>query len=612
MSDDRPTRSVLLALLEALKLGLGNILTRACQKLEARITEKEEGATYRGRELEEHEGRFSSFIHYVPDIVAVFGPEGALRYANLAVEQVLGYKSEDLVDSLPLGLLHPDDVELVASAFAEGQAKPGANPPVEIRIRHANGSWRCLEAFGNNLLDDPFVGGVVVVFRDITERKALEERLQHQAFHDALTGLPNRALFMDRLGQALSRTQRRERSVAILFLDLDNFKFVNDSLGHEEGDRLLVEVAERLCACVRPEDTIARLGGDEYTILLEDARDASDGIRVAGRIVEALRAPFNLKEQEVLTSASIGIVLGTAAAKDGPGDLLRKADLALYGAKNKGKARYEVFEEEMTRRSARRLEMEGNLIRALERDEFTVLYQPKILLENDTIVGMEALVRWEHPERGLITPPEFVPFAEEIGLIIPIGHKVLEKACRQARAWQEHYTGTPQTVYVNLSAKQFNDPGLVEKVTKAILEAGVEPDNLALEIAENVLMCDAKSAASRLKALRTLGVRVVVDDFGTAYSSLSHLGHFPMDFLNIDRSLTLRLGVDHKDTAIVSAMIGLAHALGWEVTAEGVETADQLAQLRELGCDMAQGNYLWEPSSSSEVSMFLSATNEPG
>jgi diguanylate cyclase (GGDEF)-like protein/PAS domain S-box-containing protein len=501
-------------------------------------------------------------------------------------------------------LVHPDDRALIRKAIRDA-LYAHKHPGLDFRLVRPDGEVRSVHAQYEMIHDEmgkpvKLVGTV----HDITERKALEERLRHQALHDPLTGLPNRALLMDRLGQALARMERREKLVAVLFLDLDNFKVVNDSLGHEAGDWLLVEVTGRLSDCVRPEDTVARLGGDEFVILLEDAGDLDDAIRVAERISKALRAPFDLEEQEVYTSVSIGIALG-ASAHDQPGDLLRNADLALYGAKNKGKTRYEVFDASMIRRSVKRLEMESALRKALERDEFTVLYQPKMLLEEGTITGVEALVRWEHPERGLMSPSEFVPLAEETGLIVPIGYKVLEETCRQTRAWQQRYTGAPRTVYVNLSARQFDDPGLVEEVMRVVRKTGVEPNDLALEIAENVLMSDTEAAVSKLTALRGAGVRVVVDDFGTAYSSLSSLGHLPMNSLNVDRSLIFRLGVAPEDTAIVSAAINLAHSLGWEVTAEGVETADQLARLRELGCDMAQGYHLWEPLTSEEVSASL-------
>ena len=739
MNDKRPDRPVYIALFGVLKPGFNALLRGVHQKLKNEITRFEKGRAPRQSEApQESDGLFLRLERYIPDIITIFEADGTLRYASPSLERVLGYKPEDLVGNIPLELLHPGDVELVMSTFAEIRDISGANPLVEARVRQADGSWRCLEATSSNLLGDPGVRGVVIVLRDvterkrveeelrrrerslaaaqriahvgnweyfvdkdeaywsdemyrilglsprefvpkyktflrfvhpddkvlvrrtvrevlyagrnpsldyrvvrpdgevrsvctryevlrdesgkptrivgtvhdITERKALEERLEHQAFHDSLTGLPNRALFVDRLGHALARVERHGRSVAVLFLDLDDFKLVNDSFGHEVGDRLLIEAAGRLKECVRPQDTVARLGGDEFTVLLEDVENVEDATHVAERVTEALRTPFDLGEHRLSTGASIGVVLGTSAVRDRPEDLLRDADLALYEAKRRGKARYEVFDPGSNQRLAKRLKLKRELGRALERDEFRVLYQPKMLLRTGGIIGTEALLRWEHPERGLIPPAEFVPLAEETGLIIPIGYKVLEEACQQARSWQERYPNAPQTMYINLSSRQFNDPELVEEVTKVVRETGVEPCGLALEISENVLMSDPQSTLDKLRSLRELGARVVVDNFGTAYSSLSRLGHLPMNSLNVDRSLIFRLGVAPEDTAIVAASINLAHSLGWEVTAEGVETADQLDQLRELGCDMAQGYHLWEPLTGEEVSASL-ATGPP-
>jgi diguanylate cyclase (GGDEF)-like protein len=422
-----------------------------------------------------------------------------------------------------LRFVHPDDRALIRKAIRQAPYAE-EHPGFEYRIIRSDGEVRSVHTRYEVLHDE--VGqtvGLRGTVHDITERKILENQLEHQAFHDSLTSLPNRALFMDRLGHALVRMERKEKPVAVLFVDLDDFKLVNDSFGHEVGDRLLVEVAGRLKECVRPQDTVARLGGDEFTVLLEDVENVEGATHVAGRVTEALRTPFDLGEHRLSTGASIGVVLGTSA-RDRPEDLLRDADLALYEAKRRGKARYEVFNPGTNQRFAKRLKLKRELGRALERDEFRVLYQPKMLLRTGGIIGTEALVRWEHPERGLIPPSEFVPLAEETGLIIPIGYKVLEEACRQARAWQERYPDVPRTMYINLSARQFNDPELAGEVAKVVRETGVEPCGLALEISENVLMNDPQSTLEKLRSLRELGARVVVDNFGTAYSSLSRLG----------------------------------------------------------------------------------------
>ena len=559
-------------------------------------------------ELRENRAKFRTVFERAAVGIALADTEGRIEESNPALQEMLGYGGEELRGKTLAEISHPEDAAVDAELYAELVAGRRDHYQIEKRYVRKDGRpvWGCLAV---SVVRDGegtprFAVGMV---EDVTERRALEERLEHQAFHDDLTGLPNRALFMDRLEQALARLERRGGTIAVLFMDLDNFKVVNDSLGHEVGDRLLIEVAGKLEECVRPEDTVARFGGDEFTVLLEDISDVNGAVRVAKRISEVLRVPVDLEERRLFTSASIGITLGTSP-RELPGDLLRDADLAMYEAKKKGVARYEVYDPRMSRRSARRLKLEDDLRRAFERDEFKVFYQPKMLLKTGGVIGMEALARWEHPERGLVPPSEFIPVAEEVGLLVPLGYRVLERACRQARAWRERFSGAPGTMYVNLCARQFDDPGLVEEITKVVRETGVEPHSLALEIPESVLMSDADSAASRLRALKALGVNVVVDNFGTAYSSLSQLGRFPMNFLNIDRSLIFKLGAEPQDTAIVSAMIDLAHALGWEVTAEGVETAEQLARLRELGCDMAQGYHLWEPLTGEEVPAVLAVS----
>ena len=452
----------------------------------------------------------------------------------------------------------------------------------------------------------------VGIINDITERKALEDELAHRAFHDPLTDLPNRALFLDRLGHAALRLSRwRGGAIAVLFLDLDNFKYVNDSLGHRAGDGLLLEVAGRLRALLRPEDTLARLGGDEFVVLLEGVEDEGAASLVAERIAEALQEPVVLGGQEVFATASVGVALGRGKEVS-PEDLLRDADTAMYRAKGDGKARSAVFRDGMGEVPAARLRLEGDLRRAVERGEFRIFYQPMALLETGEVVGAEALLRWEHPERGLLAPDEFVPLAEETGLIVPIGRWVLEEACRQARAWREEMPpGAVSTMSVNLSARQFGDPALVDGVKSALEASGLDPGALVLEITEGTLMGDAPSTLAALGDLKALGVGLAVDDFGTGYSSLSYLKRFPVDYVKIDRSIVSGVERDAGNEAIVAATVAMTGALGLRVVAEGVETRKEAEKLRLLGCEMGQGFYWWRPNPPEEAAKLIGGARRP-
>src|SRR5215204_5011977 len=557
--------------------------------------------------IKESEKRFRSLVQYSSDIITILDADGTVHYVSPAVERVTGYKPEEQVGTNAFGSVHPDDREQALNTFAEVLKRPGLHPPLEFRVLHKDGSWRYLEHVVNNLLDDPAVRGVVVNSWDVTERKALVEQLSYQAFHDLLTGLPNRALFMDRLEHASSRANRRGSKVAVLFTDLDNFKVINDSLGHKAGDQLLIAVAERLKACLRPEHTAARLGGDEFTILVEDIASVGEAVQIAERIADILRPPFTLEEQEVFATVSTGIALNSTAQEQ-PADLLRYADLAMYRAKHRGKARYEVFEPSMDAKAVERLILETGLRRALVRQQFRVYYQPIVALDNDKVAGVEALVRWEHPQRGLLLPEEFLSVAEETGLIVRIGQWVLREAGKQARIWQEHYPGTPPlTISVNLSTREFFHPQLVAEV---LGESEIDPASLQLEITEGAMTTNGMSSTDRtLRILKRMRVQLAIDDFGLGYSSLSYLKRFPVDFLKIDRSFIAGLkrepnGVS-KDTEITKAMIDLTHALGLRVIAEGVETSEQLAQLRDMKCDFAQGHYFSEPLPSEELGDIL-------
>jgi len=438
------------------------------------------------------------------------------------------------------------------------------------------------------------------------ERKRSEVQLAHQALHDALTGLPNRALFLDRLGQALSRMDRRDAHVAVLFLDLDRFKVVNDSLGHGAGDRLLIDVAARLQQVLRGGDTAARFGGDEFVILCEEVDGEREAITIAERIASALDAPFGVGEEEVFVRTSVGIALASGSSQSRPEAVIRDADAAMYRAKERGGGVYEVFDDGMRERALRRLETENRLHRALLHDEFVLHYQPQIRMATGTVTGVEALVRWHHPERGLVAPAEFIASAEETGLIIALGAWVLEEACRQSAAWCAARPDlAPVVVSINLSARQIAHPDLVATVADTIARTGVDPATLCLEVTETAVMDDHEAAADVLLELKALGLTLAIDDFGTGYSSLRALQRFPFDVVKIDRSFVTGIETSEQESAIVAAIVSLSHALGLRTVAEGVEQVAQVERLRVLGCDIAQGYFYARPAAPADLAGML-------
>ncbi len=517
-------------------------------------------------------------------------------YYSLRWKAMLGWSDEAIGNSPDdwFQRIHPDDQERVQAELLLHFRDQTSHFESEHRMQHRDGSYRWMLNRGLAVRDqDGRVLRMAGSQTDITERKRTEEQLLRDAFYDGLTGLPNRALFLDRLGGALNRLKRvGDYLCAVLFVDLDRFKMVNDSLGRAIGDQLLIAVARRLESCIRAGDTLGRVGEDEYVILSEDLRDVNEATKLAHQIhQEFASAPFNVAGQEVFCTVSIGIAM-SQASYDRPEDLLRDADIAMYQAKNLGRSRTKVFNTGMETIAKERLRMETDLRHALERQEFYLCYQPIVALDTHRISGFEALVRWQHPHRGHVSPSEFIPVVEDNGLIVPLGSWVLREACQQLRAWQQEFPQlTPLTISINISGKQFAQPELVHQVAEILQETGLHPQDLKLEITETVIMDHAASAIALLSDLKALGVQLQIDDFGTGYSSFSYLHRFPADNLKIDRSFIIDMGTGDNSYEIVQAIITMAHNLGMTVTAEGVETNDQMTCLTRMGCDYGQGYF---------------------
>jgi diguanylate cyclase (GGDEF)-like protein/PAS domain S-box-containing protein len=664
------------------------------------------------------EVRAGALVEYSSDIITVLDAEGRVLYSSPAATRLFGYEVGFMKGRSAFELVHPDDLDRVLSQFLAELLRPGPGEPVEFRMRHADGSWRHVEAVGHNRLDDPTVRGVVINTRDVTERvqaeealreseerfrgafehapigmavvgqdtrivrcnqaladmlgytqdeligmdgtqlthpedlaetqeklralfaaeiegyqlekrfvhadghavlvsvsvsamlstdgkpqysighiqdvterKAFDELLTYQAMHDPLTGLPNRSAFLDRLSLVQTTAKGQAGRIAVLFLDVDHFKVINDSLGHGAGDQLLIAIGERLRRTLRPNDSVARFGGDEFTVLCRDVRQPAAAMRMAERILEAVARPVLLPQGEVFVTASIGIAL-SGRRNPASETLVGDADAAMYRAKRSGRAHAEFFESDLRDRNLEQLHTNAALHRGLERDEFQVHYQPVVQLETGQITGLEALLRWQHPDRGLVQPGEFIAYAEESGLIVPIGTWILEQACSQLARWRAESEGRHLTISVNLSPRQLVEPSLQNAIAQILKSTKVPPDALWLEITETTLMYDTDSATHALQALRRQGVHFSIDDFGTGYSSLTHLKGLPIEALKVDQAFVDGLGRDPEDTAIVTGVVRLANALGLTTTAEGVETPEQLDHLRRLRCTYGQGNFL--------------------
>jgi diguanylate cyclase (GGDEF)-like protein/PAS domain S-box-containing protein len=551
----------------------------------------------------QNEARFRSLVQNSSDVILVIKPNGAIRFVSPSVARVLRYDAGPLVGRLLIDLVDGEDRERARVYLQDASETPGVSPPVELRFRQPDGSSLHTEVIATNLLHDSTVRGIVLNTRDVSERKRLEKQLMHQAFHDPLTGLANRALFRDRVSHALQRARRQGLPISVLYLDLDDFKKVNDSLGHSEGDRLLVVAAERFRVCARAGDTVARLGGDEFAVLIEDGADPPGVRSLVERLGEAMKHPFLLGGNEVHVNMSVGVAM--AGTEDTADDMLRNADMAMYTAKRRGKGRCETYQAHMYTDVKHRLEMEEALRGAIEREELYLAYQPIFSLDTGRLDGVEALVRWEHPQFGHLLPQHFVPLAEETGLIVRMGRWVLREACRQVQVWRTAFPETPLAVSVNVSGRQLLELDLVSETRDALAETGVAPHAVVLEITESVLMQQTGSVLEQLRSLKALGVRLAIDDFGTGYSSLSYLQRFPIDLIKIARPFVEDVTAGVDKSALARAIIGLGDTLQLRTIAEGVETPEQCAALRFLGCAMGQGYYFAPPLPAQDIARLL-------
>ncbi len=583
--------SILLIVLRELILVLDN--RQLARRLEERVAA-------RATELQNSEQRFRALVEQSSDSLAILEADSTVRFQSASVERIFGFPASVLVGRRLVDVVGRRAAESIEAAIEDVLGRPGGITTFEVTLIHADGRWRPSEMTITNLLDDPYVQGLVFNTRDVGDAQELQDQLRHEAYHDALTGLVNRAQFRERLALAVEGQPALDH-VSVLFLDLDGFKEVNDSLGHAAGDQLLVHVAARLLAAVPEPHTVARLGGDEFAVILESPDARSDAEALAARILDGLDEPFRLDGRELHVGAGIGIASAADAADIQ--QLQRNADLAMYKAKDAGGGVYASYHPSMHDALMQRLELADDLRLALERDELVLHYQPTVDLRSGDIIGFEALVRWQHPTRGMVPPLEFIGIAESTGLIVPLGRWVLAEACRQAVAW-----GRPVKMAVNVSVRQFEAGDLAATVAEVLAETGMPADQLCLEMTESVLLTDTDENLSRIVGLKALGVMLAMDDFGTGYSSLAYLRRFPMDVLKIDRSFVDRLGAgDVEDETLVRTIVRLGQRFGMATVAEGIENSAQLTALRDMGCDFAQGYYLSRPVPSSEAGRLLEA-----
>ena len=558
--------------------------------------------------------QFRGMIQNSSEIIVVADDRGLIKYGTPSVERELGYPVGEILGTPLVDLLHPDEVGKV-HALILGTAARSAQAPstADWRVRHADGRYRFFEVLTSNLLDDPSVTGVVLTMRDVTERRELEAQLTHQAFHDTLTGLPNRALFQDRVEHALTRAARNGTTLVLAMMDLDDFKVVNDTRGHAAGDAMLREVAGRLQLTLRSSTTIARLGGDEFAVLVDDLDDKSQATGLIDRILQPFRDPFLLDGEELLTSASVGMVIsgGSEVALDFT-ELLRCADLALYAAKERGKGRVEVYHDDLHTRMVSRATQRSELSTAMLDGQFALVYQPLVLIDTGEIVGSEALVRWSHPDRGVVMPSEFISMAEETGQIVELGRWILDSACRQWRSWADQGHASHQ-LSVNVSARQLQETGFAHEVAAVLQRHHMDPAQLVLELTESIFALDGQKILDELTTIRDLGVRLAVDDFGTGYSSLSYLKQFQIDEVKVDKSFVDDLGSGNaEDGALANAIVSMAQSLRLDVVAEGIEDVDQRDELWSMGCGLGQGYLYSRPVPPDELLRLLTLAEPLG
>ncbi|GIE84496.1 putative bifunctional diguanylate cyclase/phosphodiesterase [Actinoplanes regularis] len=598
------SRSVMILLLigrQVLTLLENRELTR---NLEARVED-------RTAKLHAREQRFDALIRHSSDVVTVIDADGRVTFQSESMQRVFGYPAEVFVGRRYTDLVATEVAMRLAQAMRQVAVQPYATATLEVVHTHQDGRKCPSEVIITNLVDDPHVAGFVLNTRDISERKELQEQLVHEAYHDPLTQLANRPLFLDRTATALKRTT----DLTVLHLDLDGFKRVNDSLGHLAGDQLLVQIADRIKGCVRADDMVARFGADEFAVLIEAASN-DEAETVARRILDDLDKPVELGARHIHVRASIGLAVATlldeSELADGAEQLLRHADLAMHHAKAAGGGVFTSYRGQMREGLVERLELENDLRAALENRELRLHYQPTVDLDTNQVVGFEALVRWPHPTRGMINPMDFIPIAEATGLIVPLGRWVLEEACRQSVEWTAAAGGRPLKMSVNVSVRQFDQPDFAETVAAVLVETGMPADRLCLEMTESVLMTDTEANLEQLVRLKALGLTLAIDDFGTGYSSLAYLRRFPVDTLKIDRSFVERLGVLAGDTALTDTIVRLGKSLGMATVAEGIEEFGQLAALREMGCGFAQGYYFSRPVPPDEAGrLFIEGADTP-